>query len=613
MQLGHELLQRIGARRQPWGTRARDALVGALTADEFTRARMLGLTDVLSRLPRNGGPRRAAGLVREYLAGDGLRLPGPLSLIVRAGTAPWVPDRVVGWTARRGVGAMASRFIVDAKRPALDKGLAKLTSVGRAASVDLLGEAVLSDGEADAYRDKYLVLLAELATHPSASARTHGGFAAIELSLKLSSLSARFNPVAPAMTLDDVGPRLTEILIAAKAAGIGIAVDAEQYRTRALVWHVFSEVLRQEPSLAGWGDVGVVLQAYHRDASDHFDDIVGLAEQRGVPMRVRLVKGAYWDEEVITAGQNGWPVPVFLDKAATDINFETIARRALERTDVIALAIASHNVRSHAHAQAVAESLDLPPTSIEHQTLYRTWPALSDALGGMGWPARDYVPVGDPEPGMAYLVRRVLENSSQVGFLARSRERLDESALLAPPVPGTDDLRYSRKPHASGFVNVPEARLFDPAEQAAFSNELELAGSRWGAHYPLRIGGADIETDNVNEDRSPSHPDGPPVGYVHEAGPEQVELALATANEAQPAWAARGFEERADILSRAAGLIQERKLALGAWVVHEAGRSWTEAVADVEEAADHLAWAASRLRVEDSNAYEPRGVVACIP
>ncbi len=612
-QWGRELLAVVSAQRESRSTRWRDALVGAMTADERTRARMLGLTDVLARLPHERSPRRTASLVREYLGGD-LVLPRVLKRFMKMGTASWMPDTLVAWGARRSVGMMASKFIVDAKAPALDRALALLASEGRSASVDVLGEAVMSNGEADAYRDNYLRLIAELAKHPLAGERTVGGFPVIELSLKLSSLSARFNPVALAMTLDDIAPRLRAILVASRAAGLGITVDAEQYKTRALVWHCLTETLRQERALDGWGDVGTVLQAYHRDADDYLAAMVSFAEERGTPLRVRLVKGAYWDEEAIVAGQNGWPVPVFQDKAATDICFETLVARALERTDAIALAVASHNVRSHVYAEAVAESLGLPAGTIEHQSLYRTWTALSRSLGAMGWVARDYVPVGEPEPAMAYLVRRILENSSQVGFLSQSRENSDERALLAEPKLTTEDERYAREPHVTGFVSVAEARLFDPTEQATFAAELASARQRWGEHYPLRIGQQEVTTGATLEDRSPSYPDGPPVGFVEQAGPDEVERALAMVNEAQPAWAARDRNERADVLERAAQLIDERKLTLGAWVVHEAGRSWTEAVADVEEAADHLSWAAHEARASHvAGDYEPRGVVACIP
>ena len=612
-EMGRDLLAVVNAHQEPRSARWRDALVGAMTGDEGTRARMLGLTDVLARLPHERSPSRTASLVREYLGGD-LVLPRVLKRLMKMGTASWMPDLIVAWGARRSVSLMATKFIVDAKAPALNRALASLASEGRSASVDVLGEAVLSDGEADAYRDSYLKLIAELAQHPLAGERTVGGFPVIELSLKLSSLSARFNPVAPAMTFDDIGPRLKAILLAARVGGLGITVDAEQYRTRALGWHCLTEALRQERALDGWGDVGTVLQAYHRDADVYLDAMLAFAEERGTPLRVRLVKGAYWDEEVIVASQNGWPVPVFQDKAATDICFEMLVRRALERTDAIALAVASHNVRSHVYAEAVAESLDLPQGTVEHQTLYRTWTALSHSLGAKGWSSRDYVPVGEPEPAMAYLVRRILENSSQVGFLSRSRENGDERALLAPPTLTGEDHRYAREVHATGFVSVGEARLFDPAEQAAFAVELAEVRSRWGERYPLRIGDEEVLTGRTLEDRSPSYPDGPPLGLVEQAGPDEIARVLAMVSEAQPAWASRGRNERADVLARASVIIDERKLTLGAWVVHEAGRSWTEAVADVEEAADHLAWAAHEARASHgAGAYGPRGVVACIP
>ncbi len=154
--------------------------------------------------------------------------------------------------------------------------------------------------------------------------------------------------------------------------------------------------------------------------------------ERGTPFQVRLVKGAYWDFETIVAGANRWPSPVWSEKAATDASFERVLKVLIQGHPHLSVAVGSHNARAHAYAEAIGEASGLPPGAIEHQTLFRTYEGMSRALAALGWQARDYVPVGELLPGMAYLVRRVLENSSQAGFLLQSRGGASPEELLAP-------------------------------------------------------------------------------------------------------------------------------------------------------------------------------------
>ena len=239
-------------------------------------------------------------------------------------------------------------------------------------------------------------------------------------------------------------------------------------------------------------------------------------------------------------------------------------------------------------------------------------------LTDMEWVSRDYVPAGELNPGMAYLVRRILENTSQAGVLMQSRIGEDVEELLRPPVRRGDEPSYQAQPHASGFANTPLVRLHDPIEREAFAAALAETRARWGAVYPLLIGEAQVETDSLVPSISPSHPDAdPPVGLVYRAGLPEAERAVEVANPAAPAWTALGAIERSRIGIRAAELLRVRKLEVAAWVVHEAGRLWTEALADVEEGIDHVEWAARRVanaapRI-DGGGYRPRGVVACIP
>ena len=303
----------------------------------------------------------------------------------------------------------------------------------RFASFDILGEYVASEQEADQASDRYLALMRTLGRSADAGRRTSSGPYALQVSVKLSSLTADFNPVDPEGTIRRLRPRLTAIVRAAVERGIGVTLDMERYETRDLVLRIFYEAFGRRSAFERWDGIGIVLQAYLRDAGEIASALTGFAAQRGAPFQVRLVKGAYWDYETIVAEENSWPVPVWQQKWQTDDAFERLSEELIGAYPRIWVAIASHNIRSHAHAEAVREVSGLAAGTIEHQTLFRTAEGITRALAAMGWPVRDYVPLGELLPGMAYLVRRILENSSQAGFLLHSRMGDSVDELLSPP------------------------------------------------------------------------------------------------------------------------------------------------------------------------------------
>ena len=616
-ELGRALHDRVRSYRRSWVERIQDALMLTLMEDPEARARVLRLVDALAGLPRAHFTSRAAALVREYTGGGMGGLPFALRTPLKMAASGWMPSLLTSQLAKGATRFVASRFIVDPGSGALERVMARLEREGRYPSFDLVGEAVLSDEEAQTYRKRYVDLLSRLGDHHLAGQRTHGGAPALEVSLKLSSLTSQFRPEDPDGALERVRPALEEIFETARRGGIGVTIDAEQYEFRDLTWHVARTTLAAGERFGDWADVGIVIQAYLRDVDEHVREVAAFVVERGSPMRVRLVKGAYWDHEVIRAEQNGWPVPVYQDKASTDIAYENAAEVLLSEAPGIHLAVASHNLRTHAYVEAVRERLGLAANAVEHQTLYRTSEGVSRALADVGWVSRDYVPAGDLNPGMAYLVRRILENTSQVGVLTKARisENVDE--LLRPPAPGRESSAYRREAHASGFVSTPTARLFDEAERGAFRRALDDTRARWGATYPLRIGDEEIETATVVASLSPSHPNaGHPVGYVHQAGPAEAERAIAVANAGAARWAEVPLLERARIGRAAAGLLRDGKMETAAWVVHEGGRTWSEAIADVEEAIDHIEWSACLLAhfaARIGEHHRPRGVVACIP
>jgi RHH-type proline utilization regulon transcriptional repressor/proline dehydrogenase/delta 1-pyrroline-5-carboxylate dehydrogenase len=304
--------------------------------------------------------------------------------------------------------------------------------------------------------------------------------------------------------------------------------------------------------------------------------------------------------------------------------------------DVLQPALGSHNVRSLASALATAELLGLPPRSFEFQMLYGMAGPLQSALTSLGQRVRVYTPVGELLPGMAYLVRRLLENTANESFLRASfTEHVPEERLLMNPLrnieaPKTtadgngeanDSFgRISRKP---GFVNEPLADFAREDARREMSHALELVGQQLGRTYPAIVGGQALPVLATIDRVNPSHV-GQIVGRSARSTASQAEQAIATAAAAFAAWRDVAPEERAHYLSRAAEVVRRRRFELAAWQVYECGKQWREADADVAETIDYLNYYASEMvrlakpqrrdvpGEDNEYFYEPRGITVVI-
>ena len=387
-EIGRELFERIGGGPKPW-QRAwwEDRFIGGTLNDPLVRVQLFRFIDALPALKTADAIRRH---LAEYLAEAGDRVPWWLRAALAA--APPGSQRAE-WLARAAAasaGLMARKFIAGATPDEAIETVLALRRRKLAFTADLLGEAVISEAEADLYQQTCLALLRGLAgpigTAPEIGVidrDQYGPIPRVNLSLKLSSLTPHFEAIHTEATIAKVGERLRPILRAARELGAYIHVDMEQYATRALSYELFCRVL-EEPEFREWPDVGIVVQAYHAEAERELAVLRDWVSRRGTPITIRLVKGAYWDYEVLTARRLGWPEPVYLQKWQSDASFERCARFVVEHHDELRPAFGSHNVRSLAHAIAAAEALGLPSSAYELQTLHGMGDLIERALVGAG-------------------------------------------------------------------------------------------------------------------------------------------------------------------------------------------------------------------------------------
>jgi RHH-type proline utilization regulon transcriptional repressor/proline dehydrogenase/delta 1-pyrroline-5-carboxylate dehydrogenase len=552
--------------------------------DEEFKLNLFRYIDVLPSLKSDAV---VAELFRDYL-GEVRNAP----LIIRKGIdriskgfLPFVAAKVI----RTGVKALAKQFISGEDLHGALKALESLWAEGCAGSVDLLGEEVLSDAEAAGYREKYLGLMGFLGPLSRAwrddplLERDHmGPLPRLDISLKVTSLYSQLDPIDWTRSIEKTKESLMPVIARADAEDASVCFDMEQYYVKDLIVDIF----RQTAGDGATGRVvGIAMQAYLRDTGNDIAALISWARERKRPLRIRLVKGAYWDYEVVVNRQKGWPVPVFLTKGETDRNFEELTRLLLENSDVVRPAIASHNIRSISNAIAATEMLGLPKNVIEFQMLYGMGEPLRKKLREMGYRVRVYAPVGELIPGMAYLVRRLLENTSNVSFLrAFFAEGSPVEEVLRPPADGSGE---APDPAPAGFRNEP-ARDFSKAEnREKMRRALHDSGRVFGERHALLVGGEKIFAAREMISLSPADP-GIVVGRVSSAGREDADRALAEAGKASPAWRRTPPETRAGYLFKAAELLRKRREDLAALEVREVGKTWREADGDVTEAIDYL-------------------------
>jgi RHH-type proline utilization regulon transcriptional repressor/proline dehydrogenase/delta 1-pyrroline-5-carboxylate dehydrogenase len=557
-------------------------------------------------------------LFREYFC-----QPADLPPILRHGMKRLSDGRVrppvAATLIRQAVASLAGRFIAGSNPHDALKSLESLSRDGAALSVDLLGEAVVSDIEARRYQERYLELLGFLAPKVIAHQGQHETWdTALDISLKVSSFYSQTDPLNWEGSIEKAKEGLQPVFRLAEALGASITFDMEHYYYKDLTLALFKDILGD---FKGFRQAGIALQAYLRDTREDLLGLLDWAEKNDRRIIIRLVKGAYWDHETVANRQKGWPVPVFLEKGETDRNFEDLTGILLGHTAVAYPAIATHNIRSISHALAIAEEFNLSRRDFEFQTLFGMGEPVRIALARKGMPVRVYCPVGELVPGMAYLVRRILENTSGESFLRKSfAEKKSFGELFQPPAPAHPGPTKA----VNEFRNEPVTDFSKAEHRQAVRHALAERGRGPAKRYPLYIGDAELFTEEHTQSSNPANPD-EVIGIISVASRAHAEQAIEKAGEAHGFWRKTSPENRADFLFRAAAEMRKRRVDLAALETGETGKTIAEADADVAEAIDYLEYYGLQMRdiaqprylgrlPGEINAfgYEPRGTAVVI-
>jgi RHH-type proline utilization regulon transcriptional repressor/proline dehydrogenase/delta 1-pyrroline-5-carboxylate dehydrogenase len=580
--------------------------------------------------------------IREYF-GNEQEMPAFMSTGAKvAGMLGSLGGAVLNKVLTSNIEDMARQFIVGENTREAVKNLDKLRKAGFAAVVDVLGEATLSEEEAQAYTDTYLELLEALKKEQGSwqglpckggdPSLDWGHAPKVNVAVKPTALYCLANPQDFEGSVVAILGRMRRIFLKVMELNGFLCIDMESYRHKAITLEVFRRLRLEYPD---YPHLGIVLQAYLKDTDRDLEDLLAWAKEHRVQLSIRLVKGAYWDYETVKAKQNDWEIPVWTIKAESDAAFERQARSILENHAICHFACASHNIRSISAVLEMARELNVPEERYEFQVLYGMAEPVRKGILKVAGRIRLYCPYGNMVPGMGYLVRRLLENTANESFLrqsfagdARIERLLEDPAVTAERERAARAAGPKKERQGPGglpaFENAAMVDFTRADHREAFPRQIAQVRSQLGRTYPLYIGGKDIRTGDLIPTVNPNRP-AEVLGQICQAGTKEVGEAVAAARAAFPAWRDTDPRTRAECLLKAASAARRRVFELSAWQVLEIGKQWDQAYADVTEAIDFLEYYAREMirlgapqRVGHAPGelnhyfYEPRGVAAVI-
>jgi RHH-type proline utilization regulon transcriptional repressor/proline dehydrogenase/delta 1-pyrroline-5-carboxylate dehydrogenase len=624
--IAKELLAQTREKRSLWNKigdnlRLDDKLLDWTMGHPGLRVQLFKFIDCLPALQSNS---EIANHLQQYMSEEEVELPETLKKLLNFADANSAPAQLAAGTVSKATEQLAFKYIAGETIAQVIKTVERLRKEKMGFTIDLLGEAVITESEAAEYWQNYLDLMAQLSQQAKSWSKVAQIDEAdgemlpqVQVSVKLTAFYSQFDPLDPVGSKAKVCERIRELLRKAQGLGVAVHFDMEQYHYKDLILNILKELLVEE-EFRSRTDIGITMQAYLRDSAADLEGLIPWAKHRGYPVTVRLVKGAYWDQETIKAQQNHWQIPVYSEKSQTDANYERMTRLLLENHEYLYGAIGSHNVRSQALACAIAEELNIPKRRYEMQILYGMGEPLARAIVKRGHRVRVYAPYGRLLPGMAYLIRRLLENTANSSFLRQNLEERPIDELIAPPqIKGINDLP------TKGYANAPDTDYADAdLRQKAFQALTRVKQNLAQTYLPY-INGEYVETETTIDSVNPCRPS-QVIGKVGLISVEQADHALEMAKAAFPAWKKTPVSERCQMLRKAADIMEDRRHELNAWICLEVGKIIPQADAEVSEAIDFCRYYADEMERLDQGVnldipgetnryfYQPRGIALVI-
>jgi RHH-type transcriptional regulator, proline utilization regulon repressor / proline dehydrogenase / delta 1-pyrroline-5-carboxylate dehydrogenase len=590
------------------------------------RVQLFRLIDCLPALTSKA---EIARHLQEYLSDGVVELPAALKNLLSFTGVDSLPGQVAATTLTTAVETLARKYIAGENLPQALQTIEQLRQQSITFTMDLLGEAVVTETEAQAYLEQYVQLMEQLTT--TAQNWPSEPVNPVQVSVKLTAFYSQFDPLDVVGSQAQVSDRLRILLRRAAALGVAVHFDMEQYHYKNATLAILKSLL-MEPEFRDRSNIGLTLQAYLRDSYRDLQDLIAWVKERGTTLTLRLVKGAYWDQETITARQHHWPSPVYNHKSSTDANFERMTELLLKNHKYLQAAIGSHNIRSQAQAIALAQILEVPAQQLEFQVLYGMADQLATTLAQQGQRVRVYCPYGQLIPGMAYLTRRLLENTANSSFLKQSLQKSALESLLAVPHWGEGDQDGAVVPPTPLAASTTAVSQINPAADTDYAiaelrtqatAALEMVRQQFGQNYWPLLDGKWFPTTTTMPSVNPSYP-AEVVGAIGQINIDQADQAIIAAQKAFSTWRKTPVAERTAILRRAADLLEARRHELNAWMVYEAGKPLQQADGEVSEAVDFCRYYATemeRLAPEivydvagetDRYHYAPKGIVLVI-
>jgi RHH-type proline utilization regulon transcriptional repressor/proline dehydrogenase/delta 1-pyrroline-5-carboxylate dehydrogenase len=505
----------------------------------------------------------------------------------------------------------------------------RLEEKGFRYSYDMLGEAALTDHDADRYMKDYTDAIHAIGQ----ASKDKDVYDGPGISIKLSALHPRYQRAQVARMHEELYGKVFTLAKLARGYNIGLNIDAEESERLEISLEML-ERLCFEPELKDWKGIGFVIQAYQKRCFYVVDYIVDLAKRSEKRLMIRLVKGAYWDSEIKKAQIEGMTdYPVFTRKVHTDLSYIACAKKLLAAPEQIYPQFATHNAQTLATIYEMANPEKYYVGQYEFQCLHGMGEPLYEQVVGekqdknLGVPCRIYAPVGNHETLLAYLVRRLLENGANTSFVNRiadkslaiddlienptqtilssaKRENIVGQKHLSIPLPA--ELYGQLRANSKGLDLANDSALIHLNQTAQQFAKHQWSAAPMGEHF--QTNDAVAPQSIINPAR---HSD--VVGYVQEATTEQVEQALNNAQAVQDIWARTAKDTRASYLLRAADLMEARLEELMVLLCRESGKTYANAIAEVREAVDFLRYYATQMIDLDANAeVEPLGTMLCI-